>query len=77
MKKALISPNEPFSNGYNVCQVEDQEFEVALPLFWIDCNDEVKANGTFYFDPTDNTIKSIPGPITTQVNELTDTTTTA
>lgn len=41
MKKALISPNEVRDNGVRVAQVEAQEFEVAAPLFWVDCPDGV------------------------------------
>lgn len=57
MKKALISPNEPrrieYSNnevieGSRVADVSDKEFEVASPLFWVDCNDDVKADQYIY-----------------------------
>ena len=59
--KALISPNEPRETGYRVAQVESQEFEVASPLFWISCNDEVIAD-QFWYDPSDETIKTFPQP---------------
>lgn len=49
--KALISPNEPVFNpntgeqiGIRVCEVQPQEFEVALPLFWTDCPEYVVAD---------------------------------
>jgi len=54
--KALVSPNEPREIGYRVAQVEQQEFEVALPLFWVDCADTDKADQCWY-DPSDQTIK--------------------
>jgi len=57
--KALISPNEPRYSGYRVAQVEQQEFEVAPPLFWVNCDDTVKAD-LFWYDPADQTIKPNP-----------------
>jgi hypothetical protein len=56
--KALISPMEPRITGYRVAQVEEQEFEVAQPLFWVDCTEDVKAD-QFWYDPVDQTIKTI------------------
>jgi hypothetical protein len=43
MKKALISPLE----NNRVAQVEQESFEVALPLFWVDCPDEVTTEWTY------------------------------
>jgi hypothetical protein len=43
MKKALVSPLE----NNRVAQVADAEFEVAQPLFWVDCPDEVSAEWTY------------------------------
>ena len=54
--KALISPNEPRQTGYRVAQVEETEFEVAPPLFWVDCANTEKADQCWY-DPSDQTIK--------------------
>lgn len=45
--KALISPNEVRENGVRVAQVEAQEFEVAAPLFWVDCPDGVTADWVY------------------------------
>lgn len=61
MKKALICPTGVTVTGYRVAQVEDQPFEVALPLFWVDCADDVEQD-KFWFDPEDATIKPIPAP---------------
>jgi hypothetical protein len=61
--KALISPDEPRETGYRVAQIENQEFEVAEPLFWVDCDDTVKAD-QFWYDPADQTIKPNPQDIT-------------
>jgi len=56
--KALISPIEPRATGYRIAQVEDDNmvFEVALPLFWVSCSNEVMAD-QFWYDPSDETIK--------------------
>jgi hypothetical protein len=64
--KALISPNEVINNfdntnGYRVAEVSPQGFEVALPLFWVDCEDNVAAD-QFYYDPIDSQIKAVPIP---------------
>lgn len=63
MKNALISPNEKiyFENseiGERVAQVEDQTFEIGLPLYWMPCADDVKAD-VYYLD-NDGTIKLKP-----------------
>lgn len=59
--KALISPNETREAGYRVAQVEQQEFEVAPPLFWVTCANDIVAD-QFWYDPTDQTIKPFPEP---------------
>jgi hypothetical protein len=53
MKKALISPNEHVDIddehiGYRVAEVTNGEFEVASPLFWIDCPDGCLADIWYY-----------------------------
>jgi hypothetical protein len=62
--KALISPEEQVNTGYRVAQVEENEFEVAPPLFWVDCSNEV-IQDQFWYDPTDEQIK--PNPIAEQI----------
>jgi hypothetical protein len=62
--KALISSQEVVTNfdgttGYRVAEVQETGFEVAEPLFWIDCADDVVADW-FYYDTSDNTIKAVP-----------------
>lgn len=57
MKKALIFEKE-------VIQIEKKSFEVAKPLFWVDCSDEVKTgwsyeNGAFK-EPKKVNINSTP-----------------
>ena len=53
--KALISPNETTVNpntgevlGARVCDIVDVVFEVAQPLFWVDCPDGVSGSTHFY-----------------------------
>lgn len=57
--KALISPIEQRGIGYRVAEVHPDGFEVAPPLFWVNCSDDVVAD-LFWFDPTDNKIKETP-----------------
>ena len=54
--KALISPIELRQQGYRVADIAENAFEVAEPLFWVDCDDTVKAD-QFWFDPSNQTIK--------------------
>lgn len=61
--RALISPNEPSEAGYRVAEVEpnDKVFEVAKPLFWVDCAEDVVAD-LFWYDPETGSIKPVPQP---------------
>lgn len=56
MKHALISPLEAVENGYRIVQVEEQEFPVCPPLFWVAYTG---GEDIFMelFDPVDQTIK--------------------
>lgn len=56
--KALISPNEPCETGYRVAEVHPEGFEVAEPLFWVDCANDVVAD-KFWYDKQDQSIKAI------------------
>lgn len=50
MKNALISPDEKVHSytgellGERIAEVSDTAFEVAQPLFWTECGDEVVAD---------------------------------
>jgi hypothetical protein len=68
MKQALISPLENVYNysgnclGNRVAEIADQSFEIALPLFWVECANNVIAD-QFYYDGS--TCQPIPTkPIT-------------
>jgi len=61
MKKALISPNEPSSTGYRICDIEDNSFDVAEPLFWIEVNDEVTQE--YFYNPETKQPELIPVPV--------------
>jgi hypothetical protein len=60
--KALISPNEVVETGYRVAEVCENEFEVAEPLFWLDCPNTVSATEYFY-DPSSTSFQLIPVPV--------------
>lgn len=50
--KALISPTELITDangvtGQRVAQVEQVPFEVAPPLYWMDCEDDCTADNYF------------------------------
>lgn len=44
-----------YPNSCRVAEVCDSEFEVAPPMFWVDCADDVVADH-FYFDTVSNEI---------------------
>lgn len=71
MKQALISLNEPVETGYRVAQIADQSFEIAPPLFWVECADDVVAD-QFWYDPSDQTIKAMSAPESVPVNAALD-----
>ena len=61
--KAIYS-NYP--DSCRVAEVCDAEFEVAQPLFWVDCADDVLAD-QFYYDTVTqviNPIVDVPSPAT-------------
>ena len=67
MKKALISPEEVITNfdnttGQRVADTHAYGFEVATPLFWVDCDDNVVPD-QYYYDSADTTIKAVPVPL--------------
>lgn len=64
--KILVSPNETALNpntneplGARVCDIVEVEFEVAQPLFWVDCPDGVLGS-THFYDMNANTFGVIP-----------------
>ena len=74
--KALINPNEEAKYvsswnkqdsiytvlGQRICDVAENEFEVATPLFWVDCNNDVKAD-LYYYDVTTQSILIKPDDV--------------
>ena len=68
MKNALISPNEPRETGYRVAEVSDTTFEIASPLFWVECSDDVIAD-KFWYDPTNQSFEVLPEPEITARNQ--------
>lgn len=65
LKKALISPNEKIKNnddiiiGLRIAEVSNNIFEVASPLYWIDCDDTIKS-AEYCYDENTNTFVKIP-----------------
>jgi hypothetical protein len=51
----------PIENSCRVAEVETQIFEVALPLFWTPCNDDVVAD-QWYYNTSDKEIYPVPEP---------------
>jgi len=59
MKKALISPLEIREAGFRIAEVCAQSFDIASPLFWVDCSDDVVADA-YWFDPVTQNCQLIP-----------------
>jgi hypothetical protein len=60
--KALIDSSDIRETGYRVAQVEPQEtFHADMPLFWIDCSDEIVAD-RYWFNPENNQFVKFPEP---------------
>ena len=59
------TPPEPIytsiKNSCRVAEVESQPFEVALPLFWTPCEDDVVAD-QWYYNTGDKEIYPMPEP---------------
>lgn len=70
MNNALISPNELVYSyegtllGVRIAEVEQVPFEVALPLYWVECADEVNEDD-WYFNQSTNQceLKPVPPPV--------------
>ena len=68
MKKALISPNEKVYDyedtliGERIAEVTGSPFDVAPPLFWVDCADEVTAEWYYWSGSEFLTIPIPPEP---------------
>lgn len=56
-----------YPNSCRVAEICDSEFEVALPLFWVDCADDAVANQV-YFDTQTQTINPIVNAPYPEVN---------
>lgn len=57
-----VSPVYSFlPNSARIAEVAEQSFEVALPLFWVDCADDLNADLNWYNTLT-QTIDIIPAP---------------
>ena len=65
MKKALVSPMEPRTDregndGFRIAHVVSESYEVAAPLFWVDCPDECVQDFWAYVDGNLVDITPIP-----------------
>lgn len=59
--KALISPLEPTQDGVRVAQTDLNGFEVAKPLYWVDCPSNVVAD-QFYYKTDTQEFLPVPVP---------------
>ena len=74
--KILICPNEPVIDpntqqviGVRICDIVEIPFEVAEPLYWIDCPDEVMGS-THYYNTETQTFNEHPQVLVKGVQTL-------
>lgn len=65
--KALISPNEIIefhdgTSGVRVCETAAVTFEVAEPLFWVDCADDLNPDMVYWTGSAFMDIPEAPEP---------------
>ena len=75
MKRALISPMEPSIDregnvGFRVAHVADESYDVAAPLFWVDCPDECVQDFWVYIDG--NLVDITPVPVEDPIDPPTE-----
>jgi hypothetical protein len=66
---ALISPIEKRDTGYRVAEVAEQVFDVAEPLFWVECPADMAAD-KFWYNPEDMQFYAMPEPEPIIVNPI-------
>jgi hypothetical protein len=63
--KALVCPNTTFEIGgltmFRVAEVNENGFDVAEPLFWVECPENCIAD-EWYYDPAEGTCLPKPEP---------------
>jgi hypothetical protein len=60
----------PIANSCRVAEVSEQSFEVAPPLFWADCENDVTAE-KYYYNTNDNNIYPVPAPAPNSIQDPT------
>ena len=74
MNNALISPNELIYSqdntliGERIAEVSQSPFEIAEPLYWLQCADEVNANN-WYFQTQTGLCQLLPLLASATINE--------
>lgn len=64
--KALIDSSDPRETGYRVAQVESNEtFKADMPLFWVDCSDNIVAD-QYWYNPTTQQFVKFTQPVVEQ-----------
>lgn len=61
--KALISVIEVSHSGHRIAEIAEVEFEVAEPLFWVDCDNTITTSNHYFLD---GVFFEIPKPVITQ-----------
>ena len=65
---ALISPEELTQTGCRIADVAAATFDVASPLYWVECQDNVKPD-LWYYDPSVGTcVEIVYSASTTEAN---------
>jgi hypothetical protein len=59
--KSWVPVFEDVPDSWRVAQVQEDSFEVASPLFWVDCASDVVAD-EWYYQSSTGVILAIPAP---------------
>jgi hypothetical protein len=59
MQYALVSPHEATPPGVRIAQTATEKFDVAPPLYWMEVDDSVTAEG-WYVDATTGAVVALP-----------------
>lgn len=71
-EKFFIPVITEIPNSDRIAEVATAEFPVALPLFWVDCLDDVVAD-VWYYDNATQQILLVPPPAPHPVTNVTET----
>jgi hypothetical protein len=59
---AWVAKLSVLEGAQRVAEVEENTFEIAVPLFWVDCDDNCVADQWYYKDGLFSLVPNVPAP---------------